>query len=278
MLPSDKTWFTEVCREAGCALSWTIEEHLASVTSAHQQIDVYRTTHWGNLMVIDGFVMLTARDNFLYHEMLAHPALFSHPDPRRVLIIGGGDCGTLSEVLKHRSVDSCIQVEIDEEVTRLAERFFPELCKRNDDERARQVFDDGLAWVRAAKPGSLDVIIVDSTDPVGPAKGLFGPAFVADCHRALADGGVLVQQSESPLINQPLIRGIRENMEQAGFSTITTLGFPQPCYPSGWWSATLARKKGGLLPVEVERFAKSEVDTRYFSPAVHAGALDLRLP
>lgn len=278
MLPSDKTWFTEVCREAGYAVSWTIEEHLASVTSAYQQIDVYRTTHWGNLMVIDGFVMLTERDHFLYHEMLTHPGLFSHPDPRRVLIIGGGDCGTLSEVLKHDGVERCTQVEIDEEVTRLSERFFPDLTARNDDARAELVFADGLAWIRDEDSGGLDVIIVDSTDPVGPAEGLFGPDFVADCHRALADGGILVQQSESPLIHQPLIRGIRENMDKAGFDAVTTLGFPQPCYPSGWWSATLARKDGELTPVDPGRFAESGVETRYFTPAVHAGALDLQLP
>lgn len=276
--PENEQWFTEICREAGSVAGWRIEEHLAHVRSDFQTIDVYRTAHWGNLMVIDGFVMLTTRDNFLYHEMLTHPALFSHPDPKRVAIIGGGDCGTLHQVLAHTGIESALQCEIDVEVTRLAEKHFPELCARNDDPRAELVFDDGLAWIGNAAPGSLDVIIVDSTDPIGPAEGLFGPAFVADCHAALADGGILVQQSESPLLHQHLIDGIRGNMQRAGFETVCTLGFPQPCYPSGWWSCTQARKHGLLAPPTAERFAESGITTRYYNPEVHRGALATQMP
>ncbi|MDT8448705.1 MAG: polyamine aminopropyltransferase [Wenzhouxiangellaceae bacterium] len=278
MMPENEQWFTEVCREAGSAESWRIEEHLAHEKTPYQTIDVYRTSHWGNLMVIDGFVMLTSRDNFLYHEMLAHPALFSHPDPARVAIIGGGDCGTLHQVLAHGDVRRVVQCEIDERVTRLSEQHFPELCARNEDERAELVFDDGLAWIRNTAPGSLDVIIVDSTDPIGPAEGLFGPVFVADCFAALADGGILVQQSESPLLHRHLIAGIRQNMERAGFETIRTLGFPQPCYPSGWWSCTQARKHGVLAPPEAARFTASGIATRYYNPEVHRGALATQLP
>jgi spermidine synthase len=278
MLPSDRNWFTEVCSESGSAESWAIEAHLAREISDYQTIDVYRTSHWGNLMVIDGFVMLSSRDNFIYHEMLVHPALFSHPHPRRVLIVGGGDCGTLREVLRHAAVERCTQVEIDEQVTRLAEKFFPELCERNADPRAQLIFDDGLAHVKNLEPGSVDVIIVDSTDPIGPAEGLFGPEFVADCFAALADGGLYLQQSESPLIHRRLIDGIRDNMEAAGFDTIRTLGFPQPCYPSGWWSVTQARKGGDIQPADPERFAASGIETRYYNPGVHVGALATELP
>ncbi|MDT8438626.1 MAG: polyamine aminopropyltransferase [Wenzhouxiangellaceae bacterium] len=273
MQPEREQWFTETCTEAGSALSFEIEAHVEHVVSAFQTIDIYRTRHWGHLMVIDGFVMLTTRDNFLYHEMLTHPALFSHADPKRVAIIGGGDCGTLQQVLRHRGIESVVQCEIDQQVTRLAERYFPELCANNDDPRAELVFDDGLAWIRNAPSGSLDVIIVDSTDPIGPAEGLFGPQFVADCHTALADGGILVQQSESPLLHPHLIRGIRDNMQQAGFETLRTLGFPQPCYPSGWWSCTQARKHGLLAPPDAERFGESGISTRYYNPEVHRGAL-----
>ncbi|MFP4209429.1 MAG: polyamine aminopropyltransferase [Wenzhouxiangella sp.] len=278
MLPANEKWFSEVCKEAGSAVSWKIEAHLAHQTTDFQTIDVYRTSQWGNLMVIDGFVMLTTRDNFLYHEMLTHPALFSHPDPKQVVIIGGGDCGTLREVLGHRAVASVTQVEIDEQVTRLAGQHFPELCERNHDPRARLLFDDGLAYIKNIAAGSVDVIIVDSTDPIGPAEGLFGPGFVADCFAALAPGGILVQQSESPLLHKKLIHGIRANMEQAGFDDIRTLGFPQPCYPSGWWSATQARKGGMIEPVSPERFAASGIQTRYFNPGVHVGALATLLP
>ncbi len=278
MLPTNQKWFTEVCKEAGYGVSWSIESHLAHEKTDFQTIDVYQTTHWGKLMVIDGFVMLTSRDNFLYHEMMSHPTLFSHPAPRRVLVIGGGDCGTLREVLRHQNVERCTQVEIDEQVTRLAEKHFPELCESNSDPRAELLFDDGLAHIRQAEPASLDVIIVDSTDPIGPAEGLFGPEFVADCYRALADGGILVQQSESPLLHQHLIAGIRDNMQRAGFSDIKTLGFPQPCYPSGWWSATQACKNGMLQPANPDQFKASGIKTRYYNPEVHRGALATIMP
>ena len=277
MLPTQHTWFSEFYQSEGVAISWTTEAHLAHEMTDYQTIDVYQTTHWGNLMVIDGYVMLTSRDNFLYHEMLTHPALFSHPDPKQVLIIGGGDCGTLKEVLAHRDVACCTQVEIDETVTRLAEKYFPELCERNNDPRARLLFDDGLAHIKSLAPGSVDVIIVDSTDPIGPAEGLFGPEFVKDCHRALGSGGILVQQSESPLLHLPLIQGIRKNMQEAGFSEAATLGFPQPCYPSGWWSATMAVKEGALSVPDQARFDQAKLTTRYYNPAVHAGALATQL-
>src|SRR6056297_2743947 len=262
MLPENEKWFTELHQDAGSAWSLAVETRLAHEVTDYQTIEVYKTRNWGNLMVIDGFVMLTSRDNFLYHEMLTHPALFSHPDPKRVLIIGGGDCGTLSEVLRHGGVEQCTQVEIDEMVTRLAEKHFPELCRRNGDERAELLFDDGLAHIQNLAAGSVDIIIVDSTDPIGPAEGLFGPGFVVDCFRALADGGILVQQSESPLLHGELIRGIRANMTQGGFSDIRTLGFPQPCYPSGWWSAAHARKGGTLEASDPARFTASGIVTR----------------
>ena len=271
-------WFSEIYEPAGCAISWQIESQLAHVVTEFQTIDIYQTRNWGRLMAIDGFVMLTARDNFLYHEMLTHPALFSHGQAKNVLIIGGGDCGTLQQVLQHQQVESVVQCEIDEQVTRLSEQLFPELCTNNDDPRAKLVFDDGLAWIRNTAPGSLDLIIVDSTDPVGPAEGLFGPSFIADCYRALADGGMLVQQSESPLLHQELIAGIRDNMKQAGFETIQTLGFPQPCYPSGWWSCTQARKTGDIAAVDKATFEASGIKTRYFNAEIHIGALATQLP
>ena len=277
MLSPQHDWFSEFYQADGVALSFTVESHLAHEMTDYQTIDIYKTTHWGHLMVIDGCVMLTARDNFLYHEMLTHPALFSHPNPKKVLIIGGGDCGTLKEVLAHKSVEACTQVEIDEQVTRLSEKFFPELCERNQDPRATLLFDDGLAYIKALSPGSVDVIIVDSTDPIGPAEGLFGPGFIADCYQALGEGGVLVQQSESPLLHSALIAGIRKNMAQAGFCDIATLGFPQPCYPSGWWSATMAVKSGEFTEPDQARFEAAGLTTRYYNPKVHIGALATQL-
>ncbi len=255
---STELWYTERYEEHGAALSLKISEVLHREQSPYQTIEIFETEHFGTLMTLDGLVMLTDRDNFLYHEMMTHPALFMHPDPKRVLIIGGGDCGTLREVLRHPEVEAAEQVELDERMTRVAERFFPLLCERNDDPRARFHFQDGIAWVKNAKPGSYDVIIVDSTDPVGPAAGLFGAEFYATCHAALADKGVLVAQSESPLLHADLIRGCQRRMHAAGFDSVDTLFFPQFAYPSGWWSATLARKgieRGAFRRRDAEQMA-----------------------
>ena len=174
--------------------------------------------------------------------MISHPVLFTHAAPKRVVIIGGGDCGTLREVLKHPGVESATQCDIDEQVTRMAEKHFPELCESNGDPRAELLFDDGVAYMANCPAGSVDVVIVDSTDPVGPAEGLFNKAFYESCFKALKDDGILVQQSESPLVLLDLINEMRAEMGKAGFSSFKTLPFPQPCYPTGWWSVTLARK------------------------------------
>jgi spermidine synthase len=236
-------WFTEECEEGGSAFSMKVREKLHDERTGFQRIEIYATEYFGNLMVIDGFIMLSARDNFLYHEMMSHPALYSHPDPRQVVIIGGGDCGTLKEVMKHPDVQHGLQVEIDERVTRLSEEFFPELCVANNDPRAEFLFGDGIRWMKEAPPGSVDVIIVDSTDPIGPAEGLFTEAFYRDCHRALGDEGVLVQQSESPMYHMDILNPMRKAMTAAGFSDVQTLFFPQPVYPSGWWTATMAARR-----------------------------------
>ncbi|MEJ2686650.1 MAG: polyamine aminopropyltransferase [Gammaproteobacteria bacterium] len=268
----DKSWFTEVCDEGGSAFSLKIKEKLHEEQTPYQRIEIYDTEHFGKLMVIDGFVMLTDRDNFIYHEMMSHPALFTHPNPRSVVVIGGGDCGTVREVLKHPEVRDVWQVEIDERVTRLSERYFPELCESNDDPRAHFYFGDGIKWMADAEPDSLDVVIIDSTDPIGPAKGLFTEEFYRNTRRALRSEGLLVQQSESPMYHMDLIKEIHQAMRGAGFLDVLTMHFPQPVYPSGWWTATLACKD---LPVTGFREADAEqkaFPTRYYNAAIHRSA------
>ncbi len=271
----EQDWFLEKFEPAGTAFGLRLGEKLHSERSDFQEIDIYQTDTFGRLMVIDGAVMLTDRDNFLYHEMLTHPALCLHPEPKRVLIIGGGDCGTLREVLRHEVVTDVTQVEIDERVTRLAEEYFPDLCESNSDPRARLLFDDGIAHVRNAADASLDLIIIDSTDPVGPAEGLFNRAFYKDCVRSLAPNGMLVQQTESPLLHMGLIRSVHDSLKAEGFAETHLLHFPQPVYPSGWWSATLACKQGPRPEPVVERVQALAQNSRYFNAGTLAGALAL---
>lgn len=268
----DKAWFTEACEECGSAFSLKIEEKLHEEVSDFQKIEIYKTTHYGNLMVIDGFTMLSDRDNFLYHEMMTHPALYSHPNPENVLVIGGGDCGTLKEVLKHTEVKKVHQVEIDERVTRLSEQYFPELCSSNSDPRAELYFADGIQWVNDARPGEYDLIIVDSTDPIGPAEGLFNEAFYKNCRRILDSSGILVQQSESPIAHIKLIKAMRAAMTAAGFSYTHTLDFPQPLYPSGWWSATMASNTA-FGEGRSEDIKNQDFETLYYCEAKHRAAM-----
>ncbi|ASP38159.1 spermidine synthase [Bacterioplanes sanyensis] len=269
-------WFTEIFDQQGSAFSLKVTAHLEQVTSEFQTIDMYDTETFGKLMVIDGCTMVSSRENFVYHEMMAHVPLFSHPNPKRVAIIGGGDCGTLREVLKHPSVEVAYQIDIDEQVTRMAEKYFPELCESNADPRAQILFADGIDWIKQREAGSLDVIIIDSTDPVGPAEGLFAVDFYQDCMRALDQQGVVVQQSESPLYHSDsIIKKIHTDMASAGASTSHTFPFPQVIYPSGWWSCTLASKGGDATVFRIEDAASKSFRTQYYNAEIHAAALAL---
>jgi spermidine synthase len=268
----DSSWFTEAAERAGTAFSLKLGARVHAEQTPYQHIEIFETASFGYLMVIDGCTMVSTRDNFLYHEMMSHPALLSHPAPRDVAIIGGGDCGTLREVLKHAEVRRAVQVDIDERVTRLSERYFPELCTANADPRAQLLFDDGIAWMKAAAPQSLDLIVIDSTDPVGPAEGLFGRKFYLDCVAALRADGLLVQQSESPLLHLDLIREMHAAMREAGFAQTHLLHFPQPIYPSGWWSATIARKTAGPLAERLDETSIAALQTQYYNASIHRAA------
>ncbi|MEE8342216.1 MAG: polyamine aminopropyltransferase [Gammaproteobacteria bacterium] len=270
---SENHWLTEECEEGGSAFSMRIRSRLHQEQTPFQRIEIYATEYFGNAMVIDGFVMLTEKDNFIYHEMMSHPALFWHPHPKRVVIVGGGDCGTIREVLKHREVEQCIQIELDERVTRLAEQYFPSLCESNNDPRAEFRFMDAIEWMRHARPSSVDVIIVDSTDPVGPAEGLFAEEFYRDCRRTLDDHGIMVQQSESPLFHMDIIKFMRKAMARVGFKEVRSLCFPLPTYPSGWWTATLACKDDVLGEFRQPDVDKRPFVTRYYNTAIHHAAM-----
>ena len=268
----DDQWFSEAVASDGSAFSLKIKRKLHEEQSEFQFLEIYETEHFGNLMVIDGCTMVSTRDNFFYHEMMSHPVLFTHPNPKKVWIIGGGDCGTLKEVLKHPGVEQAVQIDIDERVTRLAEIYFPELCASNHDPRAELKFIDGIKWVKDAAPNSVDIIIIDSTDPVGPAEGLFCADFYRDCFNCLTADGIVVQQSESALFHMKILAEMRGEMQAAGFKHQQTVFFPQCLYPSGWWSATMAGKKDLTVFREEDAAAKG-FETVYYNCDIHKASL-----
>lgn len=269
------TWYTEPdLMKVGTAFSLEVKRKLHEESSQFQRIAIYETTQFGHLMTLDDVVMLTDRDNFFYHEMMSHPALFSHPNPRNVVIIGGGDCGTLREVLRHPTVETVVQVEIDEMVTRVSEKYFPSLCEANNDPRATLLFADGIQWMKDAPANSVDVIIIDSTDPVGPAEGLFNLEFHQNCRRVLREEGVLAQQTESPLLHLPILEDIHRALRTAGFKNTRPILFPQCVYPSGWWSCSLASQR------DLTDFRRADVQnkkfpTHYYNADIHQACFAL---
>lgn len=266
-------WFVEKNLTDGTAIGLKVLKCLHSEkTNFHDNVSVYQTETFGNLMVIDGCTMLSTREIFIYHEMLVHPALNSHSSPNDVAIVGGGDCGTLTEVLKHPEVKHATLIEIDERVTKISEQYFPELTKVQEDPRATLFFGDGIQWMKEAASDSLDIIIIDSTDPVGPAEGLFGRRFYTDCMRVLRPEGLLVQQSDSPFLRLDLIEEMTKFMRETGFSATRLAHFPEPIYPSGWWSVLQARKGGKIWVERLNLDAVSALDAQYYSIDMHRAA------
>ncbi|MGV6852221.1 MAG: polyamine aminopropyltransferase [bacterium] len=275
MLEDSKNWVSEVYDATGSAFSLKYEKHLHHEKSEYQKIDIYATTDFGNVMLLDDCMMLSDRDNFIYHEMIVHPAMFTHPGVKDAVIIGGGDCGTLKEVLRHDTLNSVVQAELDERVTRISEQYFPDLCSSNNDPRATLFFGDGLEWVKQGEPESVDLIIIDSTDPVGAAEGLFNVPFYQDCLRLLRPGGLIVQQSESPLLHLDLMASIRSRLLEAGFRSTQAVLFPLAVYPSGWWSATMARKQADIPGFRERGALNKNFPTRYYNAEIHKSSLAL---
>ncbi|MDY0152591.1 MAG: polyamine aminopropyltransferase [Candidatus Cloacimonas sp.] len=257
-------------------LTFAISEHLYHEQSQYQRLDIVETPEFGKVMLLDGVLMLTEKDEFVYHEMLCHPALITHPAPQNVLIIGGGDCGTLSRVLQHPSVHRVVQVEIDEMVTKVSRTYFPKLTAATADPRAELIFDDGIAYLKQ-QSGAFDVILVDSTDPVGPAEGLFMREFFADCHRALTASGILCLQSESPWIDalQPVIYQVNQDL-QALFPQVFPYTAAIQTYQAGLWMFQMACKQGNpLLADAAGQITERTLSCSYYNAAIHHAAFAL---
>jgi len=244
-------------------------ETLRVEQTAFQHLCVIRTEQFGRMLLLDGMVQTTEKDEYIYHEMISMVALNSHPLPRNVLIIGGGDGGALREVVRHPLVEKCILVEIDARVIQASRDFFPELSSAFEHPKAQLVIDDGIEYIKKQKK-EFDVVMVDSTEPVGPAKKLFSPEFYRDVYDALNDEGMLVVQSESPFFNEDVIRAAYGGINS--IFPITKLYLASiPTYPSGLWSFTVGSKFHD--PEEI-KFAVN-LPCKYYTKEIHQAAFKL---
>lgn len=263
-------WFSEH-QTPDLSLGLRLRQTLHRETTQFQELMVVDSEAFGRVLCLDGTIQVTERDEFFYHELLVHLPLMAHPDPRRVLVIGGGDGGSLREVCRHATVEAATQVEIDPAVMAASRAYLPTLAVGFDDPRVQVVVGDGIAYVRE-HPDTYDVIICDSTDPVGPARGLFEVDFYRSCRSALRGGGILSVQSESPLVNADVVRQVAQAMGAAFGRSYLALG-PMPTYPSGLWSYTLASAGGDPRRALSSRAVPQRL--RYYTRQIHAAAFVL---
>ncbi len=235
--------------------------------SQYQEIEIFENGFFGRVLTLDGLVMTTERDEFIYHEMLVHPAMVSHPAPERILIVGGGDGGTAREVLKY-PVREVHLVEIDGMVIEASRRYLPTISSALDDERLRIHVEDATIWIEDHRD-EFDVVIVDSTDPIGPAEGLIGEAFFENVFRALRKDGIMVIQSESPHYHLDTIRTIAKRLFRI-FPVLHMYTAPIPTYPGGYWAFSMVTK--GL---RIEERQEIPGGLKYFNRSIYRGAFAL---
>lgn len=264
--------------DGNTGLTVGIKRLLFSEQTQYQLVEVYETESWGNLMVIDGMVMLSEKDEFVYHEMLTHVPLFTHPNPEVVLIIGGGDGGTAREVMKHPSVKKVDLVEIDESVVEASKRYLPEIGDF-DNPKLQLHIQDGTSFINTVT-STYDVILIDGSDPVGPAEGLFKKEFFERCYRALSSQGVLATQTETPWVDSyhMSIRNVYSYLDSLFKYTSMYLCYI-PLYPSGMWSMMCASKAddpaGEVVLNRSEKKINLLEDLRYYNLEIHRSSFAL---
>lgn len=255
-------------------VSFRITKTLYSDKSEFQKVDIVETAGHGRMLLNDGLIMVTERDEAIYHEMMAHVPLFTHPNPKNVVVIGGGDGGTMREVLKHDSVDKCTLVEIDPKVVEACKEFLPTMACSMDHEKAELRIEDGVAFMKNTNE-IFDVVCIDSTDPFGPATPLFSKEFYQDVSAKLGDNGIVVSQGESPFYEIEQQKQLMKNLREV-FPFVTVYNFCNMTYPGGFWSFTFASK--GLDPVKDfnERKARANsFELQYYNADIHKSAFVL---
>lgn len=269
-------WYTEEWTK-NIRFSVKVDQHVYHQQSEFQQVDVFKSEELGTFLTLDGLMMVNEKDEFVYHDMIVHTPMAVNPAIKNVLVIGGGDGGTVRELTRYAHIEKIDMVEIDELVVRASQEWIPLCADRLEDPRVSLYFEDGVAFCKHAADATYDLVIVDSTDPIGPGEGLFTTDFYTDCFRILSANGILVNQNESPYFAHNAHEMQRAH---AKLSTIFPVSHVYqahiPTYPSGHWLFGFASK--GLHPIQDADFkvwSSFALKTKYYNPALHVGSFAL---
>lgn len=254
--------FTETAPFVAVEYSYEVEKVLYKGKSKYQDIMVFENPYFGRVLILDGVVQLTERDEFFYHEMLTHVVMHAHPNPRRVVVIGGGDGGTVREVLKHDSVEKLYFVEIDKSVIDVSREFFPSVACSVDDKRVEIKNMDGAEFIRGAK--DIDAVIVDSTDPIGFARTLYSDEFFNSIKNSLSKQGMYVTHSESLILHPDIVTQVQQSMKGI-FPAVSLYTTTITTYPGNWWTFAVGSME--LDPREPRR--EYNIETKYYSDEIH---------
>ena len=268
-------WFTEE-QTSEVTFSIKVQRQLFSAQSDYQKIEVFESKEFGRFLTLDGYMMLTEKDEFIYHEMIVHTPMAVHPNVKKVLVIGAGDGGVLRELTRYSTIEQIDMVEIDELVVEACKKYLPLTACKFDDPRVTVTYQDGLKYVRSHE-NEYDLIIVDSTDPFGPGEGLFTKEFYGNCYKALREDGIVVNQHESPFYTEDAIamqRAHKRIVESFPISKVYQAHIPT--YPSGHWLFGFASKK--YHPTKDFNGVKWDmlgIHTKYYNTRLHVGAFAL---
>lgn len=216
----------------GCCM--TVKETLFSAQSEFQKVDIFDTESMGRVLTLDGLMMTTERDEFYYHEMISHIPMINHKHPETVLVIGGGDGGTIREVLKHDTVKKVVLCEIDGMVVNACKKYLPTIGCELDNPKVEIKIEDAIEFIKD-KENEYDIVLIDSTDPMGPGEGLFTEEFYTNVKKSLKEGGILAAQSESPVVNKEEISKMYKLLKKV-FPICSTYTSNIPTYPGGYWA------------------------------------------
>ena len=265
-------WFSEN-HTPNVQISIRVDKQLYSGKSEFQRIDVFESPEFGRFLTLDGYMMLTEKDEFIYHEMITHVPMAVHPNVKKVLVIGAGDGGVIRELVRYPEIESIDMIEIDPLVVEVCTKFLPLTACRFDDPRVKIHYEDGLRFVRF-KENEYDLIIVDSTDPFGPGEGLFTKEFYGNCFKALKEDGILINQHESPFYPEDAAACQRthKNIVET-FPLAKVYQAHIPTYPSGHWLFGFASKKyHPLKDLNETRWNMRSLTCRYYTTTLHKGA------